>query len=182
MPKSSKRSIKLGKCPTNIKMTEVIWLETGGATGQFHSTKLTIYHFDQNAHSRMNVSLAMQLFSASVAAMIRDAIKDEEVRLPFENRNIYNHLADLCQYWDVVVDICNGRDGPHSPDNASDRQHMLLHILNWFTKWRALHDDLVEEGKATEYNFFADETWFCIRALRFWRTCQLFKYIVLGSV
>lgn len=163
--KKSKRSIKFGKCPTNMKMAEDIWLETDGATGQFHPTKLSIYHFDKNAHSRMNVSLAMQLLSASVASMIREAINDEEVRLPFENKNMYNHLADLCQYWDVVVDICNGRDDPHTPKNASARQSMLLDILNWFTKWRKLHDQLVKEGKANEYNFFADETWFCIRAL-----------------
>ena len=43
--KTSKRDIKFGRCPTNMKMAEDIWLETGGATGQFHVTKLTIYHF-----------------------------------------------------------------------------------------------------------------------------------------
>ena len=57
--KTSKRDIKSGRCPKNMKMAEDIWLETGGATGQFHVMKLTIYHFDKNIHSRMNVSLAL---------------------------------------------------------------------------------------------------------------------------
>ena len=53
-----------------MKMAEDTWLETGGATGQFHVTTLTIYHFDKNAHYRMNVSLAMQVLSESVANMM----------------------------------------------------------------------------------------------------------------
>ena len=72
--KYSKRSIKYGKCPVNMKMIEAIWMRTGGATGQFHETKLTVYHFEKNAYSRMNVSLATQVFSASVAKMVRDAM------------------------------------------------------------------------------------------------------------
>ena len=146
-------------------MIEVVWIETGGASGQFHPTKLKFCHFDKNAHSRMNVSLATQLLSASVTVLIREAIADDDIVLPFRNKNIYNHVADLCEKWNVVVDICNGKDGPHSPANAVERQTQLLDILDWFSKWRALHDRLVEKGEATEYNFFADETWFCIRSL-----------------
>ena len=41
----SKRKLKYGKCPMHIKLVEEIWLETGGATGQLHETKLTITHF-----------------------------------------------------------------------------------------------------------------------------------------
>ncbi len=163
--KFSKRNIRFGKAPTNMRMIEVVWLETGGATGQMHTTKLTIRHFDKNAYSRMNVSLAVQLLSASVVAMIRAAIADDEVVLPFEKKGIYNHIANLCEKWNAVVDICNGRDGPHSPDNALERQTKLLDILDWFSQWKKLHDKLVDEGEATEYNFFADETWFCIRSL-----------------
>ena len=58
----------------------------------------------------MNASLATQLFSASVGRMIRMAVKDEEVVLPkIINKNVFNHLADLCEYWDQVVDMCNDR-------------------------------------------------------------------------
>ena len=81
-------------------MIEVIWLETGGATLQFHSTKLTIYHFDKNAYSRMNVALAAQMLSGSTCQMIRDAISDDEIVLPIRNKNIYHHLANLCDHWD----------------------------------------------------------------------------------
>ena len=40
-----------------------------------------------------------------------------------------------------------------------------MDILTWFHQWRDLHEKLVAKGAADEYNFFADETWFCIRAL-----------------
>jgi hypothetical protein len=40
-----------------------------------------------------------------------------------------------------------------------------LEILQWFSKWKALHDERLKAGDATEFNFFAKETWFCIRAL-----------------
>ena len=163
--KTSKRYILFGKCPVNMKLIEDIWLELHGASGQLQETKLTIRHFDKNAHSRMNVSLAMQLLSASVALIIREAIADDEVVLPLNNKNIYNHVANLCEKWNEVVDICNGKEGPHSPANAVERQDKLLDILDWFSGWRKLHDSRVEKGDATEFNFFADETWFCIRAL-----------------
>ena len=66
----------------------------------------------------MHVSLTMQVLSASVARMIRAAIEDDDIFLAMRNKAIYNHLADLCDNWNTVVDICNGRDGGHSPDNA----------------------------------------------------------------
>ncbi len=81
LEKTSQRNIKYGKCPTNIKMIEEVWLKTGGATVQFHPTKLTIAHLDKNAHSRMNVSLAIQLLSSSVAALIQEVIKEDKIVL-----------------------------------------------------------------------------------------------------
>lgn len=164
--KASKRNIKYGKCPVNLGMGEEIWLKTGGATGQFHTTKLTVLHFDKNAFSRMNVSLATQFLSGSVARMIKDAINDDEISLSLREKGMYSHLANLCEKWNYVVDVCNGKDGPHDPKvNASERRDRLLEILAWFSRWRAKHDALVAKGEATKYNFFADETWFCIRAL-----------------
>ena len=62
----------------------------------------------------------------------------------------------------MVVDIFNGKDGPHSPENAVDRQTKLLDILDWFSKWKALHDKLVTEEETTEYNCVTNETWFCL--------------------
>lgn len=163
--KSSKRNIKRGKCPVNAKMIEDVWLEMGGATGQFHETKLTFRHFQKNSYSRMDVLLAVQLLALSVALMIRNAIADEEVKLPCNNKVVYHHLANLCERWNEVFDICNGKDGPHTPENAKERQTKLLRALEWFTEWKASHDTMVAKGEADEYNFFAPETWFCIRAL-----------------
>ena len=40
--KKTKRNIKYGKCPNNLGMVEDVWIETNGATLQFHPTKLSI--------------------------------------------------------------------------------------------------------------------------------------------
>ncbi|KAL9182387.1 hypothetical protein ACHAXT_013039 [Thalassiosira profunda] len=176
--KTAKRDIKYGKCPVNLGMIEEIWLETGGATGQFHDTKLTIRHFAKNAFTRMCVSLAMQVLSMSVALMIREAIADVEIELSLRVKGMYNHVADLCENWNTVVDICNGREGAHTPANARERQRILLDVLKWFSGWRALHDELVAKDKAGEYNFFADETWFCIRALILGHVATIEMYCV----
>jgi len=47
-----------------------------------------------------------------------------------------------------VVDITNGKDGPHSPDNAVERQTSLLDMLAWFSRWKALYDKRVETKDA----------------------------------
>ena len=43
----------------------------------------------------------------------------------------------------------------------------MLDVLSWFTKWKTMHDTVMVEDNSTttEYNFFADETQFCICAL-----------------
>lgn len=163
--KSSKRNLKFGKCPTNLSMIECVWIALGGGSAQLQESKLTAFHFDKNAYSRMNVSLAMHILSQTVALMIRMAIADDDVILAFEKKEVYNHLANLCEKMNLVVDICNGRDGAHTPENALSRQTALLDVLAWFTEWKALHDARVELEEATQYNFFADETYFCIQAL-----------------
>ena len=62
--------------------------------------------------------------------MIRLAIKDDDIKLLLCNKGVYNHLADLCENWNVVVNICNVKNGPHSPKNAVNRQTMLLDIFD----------------------------------------------------
>jgi hypothetical protein len=74
------------------------------------------------------------------------------------NKGMYNHVADFCEHWNEVVDICNGRRGPHSPANATQRQTSLLETLAWFSRWKELHDKRVKEKHATEFNCFANET------------------------
>ena len=121
------------KCPVNLGVLEDIWFKTGGAMLQFHTTKISVQHFDKNAYSRMNVSLAAQVLSGSVATMVRDAIRDRAVKLQIKNKNMYNHLADLCDNWNTFFDITNGKDGPHTPTNAKERQQKLLATLKWFS-------------------------------------------------
>ena len=52
----------------------------------------------------------MQILSALVAIMTRDAIKDIEVVISLTKKDMLNHVADLCEKWNNVVDVCNGRD------------------------------------------------------------------------
>ena len=126
-----------------MQMIEEVWLKCDGASGQLQSTKLTHRHFDKNAYSRMNVKLATQLLSESTVDMIRNAIADDSIVLSLNIKGMYNHVADLCKHWNSVVDICNGRDGPHSPVNAQERQSTLLKTLAWFFRWKQLHDERV---------------------------------------
>ena len=74
----------------------------------------------------MNVNLAAQILSGSVATMPRDAIKDRIVKLKIKNRNLYNDLANLCENWDTLFDITNGKDKPHTPTQAVERPEQLF--------------------------------------------------------
>jgi len=94
---------------------------------------------------------------------------------------MYNQVADLYEHWNGVVDICNGQDGPHMPGNAAQRQTVLLKMLAWLSIWKELHDEWVEEKHATAYNFFADETWFCIKSLLLGHVTIIQLYCVMRA-
>ena len=115
----------------------------------------------------MNVILTIQMLSALVAKMIRDAIVDNDMILFYHKTGMYNRLADLCEHCNLVVDIYNGRDGPHTRENGYERQLILCDVLRWFTNWKNMHKTVMLDDNSlnTEYNFFANETWFCSRAL-----------------
>ncbi len=132
--KNSKCIFMYGKVLVNMGMVEEVWLKCDGASGQLQSTKLTLRHFDKNAYSRMDAKLATQLLSQSTVELIRYAIADNGVALSLRNKGMYNHVADFCEQWNEVIDICNGRHGPHSPDNAVVWQICLLDILVWFSR------------------------------------------------
>jgi hypothetical protein len=101
----------------------------------------------------MNVSLAAQVLSKSVGTMTRDAISNWTVKLQIRNKGVYNHLANLCENWDTLFDITNGKDEPRTLANAVERQQKLLNILKWFSNWKSNHDGLLATNKATEYIF-----------------------------
>jgi hypothetical protein len=92
-------------------------------------------------------------------------VDDDEIVLNLCEKGMYCHICNLCMHWNGMVDICNGRDRPHCPENAVEQQTHLLQTQDWFSKRKALHNEMVREKKATESIFFADETWFCIKAL-----------------
>ena len=180
---NSKRNLMYGKVPLNLGMVKEIWLSCGGGSGQLHSTKLTNHHFEKDAYSRMNVKLATQVTSASVVEMIRLAINDDGIKLSLRNKGMYNLLANFLERWNEVIDICNGREAdnhnsPHTPTNAQQRQSFLLQTLKWLSIWKNVHDTRVKDEAATEFNFFADETWFCIQGLLLAHILIIQKYCV----
>ena len=113
----------------------------------------------------MNVKLGTQLLSQSTVEIIRYAISDNGLVLSLRHKGMKNHAADFCEQWNEVIDICNGRHGPHSPDNTVMRQTHLMDTLVWFSRWKDLHNERVRAKLATKYNFFANETWFSIKSL-----------------
>ncbi len=133
-----------------------------------------IGHLDnfRAASSLLGTSIEMP----STVEMIRFAIADDGITLSLNNKGMYNHVTDICERWNEVVDICNGRRGPHSPANATQRQTHLLETLAWFSRWKELHDKRVKEKHATEYNFFANESWFCIKSLLLGHAAVMYIY------
>ena len=79
---------------------------------------------------------------------------------------MYNNLANLCNNWNLVIGICNGRDGPHTPENEYTRQILILNVFSWFIKWKTTYaTDMAKDNQTTtKYNFFVDKMWFYIRA------------------
>ena len=86
--KNLKRNLMYGKVPLNMQMIKEVWLKCDGASGQLQSSKLTSWHFDKNAYSRMNVKLATQLLSQLTVEMIRYAIADDGITLSLNNKGM----------------------------------------------------------------------------------------------
>jgi len=55
----------------------------------------------------------------------------------------------------------------------------LLETLAWFSRWKELHDKRVKEKHTTEYIFFANETWFCIKSLVLGHIAAMHIYCVI---
>lgn len=164
--KNSKRSLKYGNCPSNLGMIEKAYRATGGATNQLQPTNLGDSCFMRDARTKMSCQKSVVLLSASCGRMMRAAVDDPDVKLGFNNKYVYLPLIHLCEHWNKVVDITNGRNRDfYTPKNGLQKQRELLDILDWFSKWKMEHDAAVENGKKTKYNFFADETWQCIQIL-----------------
>jgi hypothetical protein len=178
--KVSKRELKYGGAWISLRLIEEIWTKTCGNSGQLQTTRLTMRHFVKDSYSRMNVALATQVLSGSVDDMISAAVKDENIVLRYA-KGMYTHTATLCRNWNEVVDLCNGKIGPNTPANAVERQRRLLSILEYFSRWKSKHDERVIAGLATKYNFFADETWFCIRSLLLSHVTAIQIYCVENS-
>ncbi len=91
----------------SLDMIEEVWLKSDGASCQLQTTKLASHHFEKNAYSWVNVNvlLAMQVLSASSAAMIARVMQDNDIVLNLGEKEMYCPICDLCTHWNGVVDI-----------------------------------------------------------------------------
>ena len=167
--KKSKRNMEFDGCPLNCKMIQDIWRKTNeGCHHRLMETKLSEKHFNKDGFSRMNVSLATQLLSSSVASMMEAAIKDVNIsrhlRLkPWQ----YRHIINLSRKVDRLVDICNGRSRNHektglfNTESGLEMQHDLLEILEYFSIWNS---SLKKKDKSDNC-FLPNQTWKSIQSL-----------------
>ena len=61
--------------------------------------------------------------------------------------------------------VLNGRDGYYSPVDGRYIHEELLSTITWLTTWKNDHDECVEQGINTKFNFFASDTWNCMQML-----------------
>ncbi len=115
----SNRKLRMGNVPMNMDMIEEVWLQSDGASGQLQTTKLTSHHFEKNAYSRMNVSLATQLLSASTAAMITNAMQDDDIVFAFVRKECMVKFAIFALTFGMVWLISAMGD----PDRTGPRMH-----------------------------------------------------------
>jgi hypothetical protein len=140
-------------------------MRMGGASGQLHSMKLTRQHLRKICFLEWMWSCLVQILSASVVDMIHTGIVINDIVLAMDNKEMCNHIANLCKHWNGVVNNSNYCVSPHTRDNAQQRQTTLLETLAWFSRWKELHDERVKWGNANRWIFFADKTYFCIQSL-----------------
>ncbi|EJK60144.1 hypothetical protein THAOC_19553 [Thalassiosira oceanica] len=164
--KKHRRQLMYKKCPANLDMVETGWIATGGRTNALQPTRLSSFHFNKDANSRMDAGLTFDVLCGSVARLLQKAVDDPTITLgTFRNKKVYTPLINLIRKWDELSDIVNKWDSIYTPENGQERQRALLNILLWFQKWKDDHDERVKNKTRTEWNFFADETWKCIQML-----------------
>jgi len=185
--KSSKRNLKYSPHqPINLGLIETIWdlRQSEEAPMSLQETKLTRKHFTKDAFSRMRVSLSMQVLSASVAAMLEDALEQSDIQTALKKKTQlyhtqYNKLKEFIKHMNRFVDIANGRDptvlGSSAPFTAESGPGLvteLLTILSFMFEWKASVES--NDGMGP-YNFFADETWSGICRVMF-GYCGMIEY------
>ena len=80
------------------------------------------------------------------------AEKDDSIVLQYA-KDMYTHTATLCRNWNEVVDLCNGKLGSNTPENAVEWQRRLLSVHEYFSRWKSKYDAWVIAGQATKYIF-----------------------------
>ena len=91
--------------------------------------------------------------------MVRNAVNDPNISLgSFRNKKVFRSLIVFIEKWNSLVDIVLGRRWRYTRENGKTFQRELLIFLAWMSRWKADHDERVNDGTRTEYHFFADST------------------------
>jgi hypothetical protein len=106
-----------------------------------------------------------------------------EIKMAWEEiRHLRHELAR------TVLQKAIDKDGAVLLDGATGNQirwatgimdGSITKAFAWFSRWKELHDKRVREKHATEYIFFADETWFCIKLLLLGHITVMHIYCVI---
>lgn len=167
--KDHKRFIMYKKCPFHLGLVKDAFVATGGGSNQLQPTRLSSRHFNRDANSRMDCNAALNILSGSTANMIEAAINDDAIETigSIRLKKILLPLMHFIRRWNFMVDIMLGKSkyGNYTPSNGRLIQVELLKIMKRLSEWQKDHAARVAEGTRTKWNFFADETWNCIKML-----------------
>jgi len=109
-----------------MKSLEDIWRKTHfDAEGRpaLKQTKLTLGHFRKNCLSRMNVSLAAQVFSQTMISLFTVTLKKQHPTLYARMSTYMQPMMDLLDQWDHVFNIMNSR--------INDKKSSVnIHLIN----------------------------------------------------
>jgi hypothetical protein len=174
--KKEKRDLRCSeKQPMTLRMIQLAWEATKGASLNVNGCGLTKEHFIKDACSRMRVKLSMQVLSNKAHRMMVKALNDPTIQSTVRSKHKLCHtqfyrLQHLMVHVNNLVDIVNGvvaKTGQRAaanftPETGLSIQKALLEILEFFSKWEK---SVLDNPKLGQYNFFADETWTGIKRM-----------------
>jgi hypothetical protein len=158
-------------------MIEQVWTHVeGGSDGgplagfaSLRQSRLTKEHFDLNAFNKMNVRLAMQIFSQTVVRLIdsyladsaRPASASEDAHLAF--------VKEMCTTVNRLADLCNARNDPAGSSSNVKIGNIvgpgswiiaeLVECAAWFAGWKHNCDNSQVAQSRKADMFIAPETW-----------------------
>ena len=155
----SKLNLIQKSCPLYLKIIADVWRVTRVSDSHlFMDTRLTKNHCNKDRFFRMNVSLSVQVLSASTCNMIQTTIADDNVmqniRLDFDR---HNDTLNLVSKENLLVETRNGaffgsnNFTKFAPENATQGIEEHLCMLVWFNYWKVIVFSKYENKRMNSY-------------------------------